>query len=332
MSLFFKPIDPDVKDENMYLNLDWYKNIKLSGYTFMVRAKNEEVNIENCLKSIVQNMHQSIPYQIVLIDNDSQDKTYQIASDIIKNHSEISLTKEAKSRSQSQSQHKIIKYPYRIAKPGIENYSTPLESIHSFVYFTQFCMMQCDHEWIFRWDADFEMTQHLAGFLKTFWDDHMLKKQSNCKTFNFAVIPAIDHDGIINSEMYLFNTSNIPFFIRKQIWEQVEFANPSSHRYCFRATKEQALILHRSTLSVTKLSYFELPWWITKLKHSKQFPVDYVQLMEFIELKCNNLIKQLTPGSQTYCRSMDPNPIELIRILPNDIQYPIYATIITKLF
>lgn len=320
MSLFFKPIDPDVRDENMYLNLDWYKNIKLSGYTFMVRAKNEEVNIENCLKSIIQHMHQSIPYQIVLIDNDSQDKTYQIASDIINNLSE------------AKSKHKIIKYPYRIAKPGIENYFTPLESIHSFVYFTQFCMMQCDHEWIFRWDADFEMTPHLAGFLKTFWDDHMLKKQYNHRTFNFAMIPAIDQDGIVNSEIYLFNTYNVPFYLRKQIWEQVEFANPSSDRYCFEATKEQALILHRSTLNITKSSYFELPWWITKLQHSKQFPADYVQLMELIELKCNNLIKRLTPGSQTYCRSMDPKPTELVITLPNDVQYPIYATIITKLF
>ncbi len=305
---FIRPIDPDISQDtnSMSLDMNWYQKPKLPGFSFMIRAKNEASNIATCLLSIQKHLSQDIPYQLVVINNDSQDYTPIIAQNLL----------------DTTQGDKVVDYPYKIAKPGLENYYTPLDSVHSFVYFTQFCLMQCDHEWIFRWDADFEMTPKLGQWMKSFWDDHLNKQKWNAKTFDYVMLPATDQDGIINSEMYMFHTNTDPYFYRRSIWEQVGFLKINHPPFMYHPASEQALILHQSTLKVIKSSYLEEPWWTTKLKQLTTqpdlYPQTYIDLMNTIEQQCQEFIAKLPSGAQTFCRSMDPKPIELVKLLPFD--------------
>lgn len=302
-----QPIDPDVTNHNLFLDPNWYQKAKLPGFSFMIRAKNEARNIGTCLLSIQKYLPSTIPYEIILINNDSRDYTSAIAQKIIN----------------VEKGDKVVDYPYRIAKPGLETYHTPVDSIHSFIYFTQFCMMQCQCEWIFRWDADFEMTAEFGQWLQSFWDDHQLKQKYGVKTFEYVMIPATDQDGIINSEMYLFHTKTHPFFYRRHIWEQVGFICPGQPPNVFAAQPSQALILHQSTLKIIKSSYLEEPWWETKLKSQEGLTPTYISRLNEIARAYQTSKEQFPSDAQMFCRSMDPKPIEVVRYLAPTLEYPL---------
>jgi hypothetical protein len=315
-TVLIKPIDPDVSNPNLFLNINWYQTTKLPGISFMIRAKNEARNIGTCLLSIQKYLPAAIPYEIILINNDSSDYTSAIANKI------ISVERG----------DKVVDYPYRIAKPGLENYHTPVDSIHSFIYFTQFCMMQCNREWIFRWDADFEMTAQLGQFLQSFWEDHKLKQEYGARTFEYVMIPASDQDGIVNSEMYLFHTQTRPFFYRHHIWEQINFLHPGQPPYVFSALPSQALILHQSTLKVIKSSYLEEAWWETKLKNPSGLTPEYLEILKAIAMVYQKSKDQFPADAQTFCRSMDPKPIEVVRYLTPTIEFPLIHKKLKVLF
>lgn len=310
-NLFIKPIDPDADPVLMGLDLNWYTQPKLKGFSFMIRAKNEAKNLATCLLSLIKWIPKSVPYELVIIDNQSSDYTELIAETIVK--------------SQVPEIGRVVKYPFRLSKPGLENYYAPVDSVHSFVYFTQYCMMKCRHEWIFRWDADFEMTESVGRWLLSFWEDHLLKKNYNSRQFDYVMIPATDQDGIVNSEMYLFNTLSAPYFYRHSIWEQVNFLKIIGSPFLFLAKREDALILHQSTLKIIKSSYLEEPWWQSKIKQyendSNSYSHDYIVILKEIESKCQKFIEQLPPNAQTFCRSMDPKPVEVTRWLPQTKGY-----------
>ena len=298
--LLVKPIDPNV-DPSFFLDMNWYNQTKLPGFSFMIRAKNEASNIGRNLISIMKHLDKDIPYELIIINNDSQDETGNIAESL------INLERG----------DRVISYPYRVAKPGLENYYTPVDSIHSFIYFTQFCLMKCRREFCFRWDADFEMTEKLGRWLKMIWEDHQLKQKYHCITFGYFMMPATDQDKITNSELYLFQTRKDPYYYRLQIWEQIGFLNSESYLFG-NPSVDEALILHQSTLNVVKSSYLELPWWITKLQQSSTLglPQTYIELLNEIEAKCQAFKATIPKDAQTYCRSMDPKPVEVVNQLP----------------
>lgn len=300
--LIIKPVDPDVTNSYMYLDMNWYTQNKLPGFSFMIRAKNEEKNIGKCLQSIIDNLPSNIPYELIVINNNSEDETKNISQSLIK----------------PERGDRVVDYPYVIAKPGIENYYTPINSVHSFVYFSQFCLMQCKREFCFRWDADFEMTEKLGKWMQMVWNDHLLKQQHNRPTLVFILVPATDQDHIVNAEMYLFQTRFRPYFYRRHIWEQTAFENLDTNKcLAYKAKPDEALILHQSTLKIIKKSYFDEPWWQTKLKNSNaNWSSEYLSILNQIEDSVNQFKSKISSEAQTFCRSMDPKPVELIKVLP----------------
>lgn len=290
-------------DNNTNLDLLWYTQNKIPGFSFMIRAKNEQHNILNAIQSIQNNLDNSIPYQIVVIDNNSNDLTLQIAIENIKQKNDC-----------------VIQYPYNIAKPGIENYYTPVDSRHSFVYFTQWCMMKCQCQWIFRWDADFIMDSQLAKWIKIFWDDHVLKTKYNCTTFDFVLIHAKDNDNIVNSEMYLFNANSLPFFYRRHIWEQTEFFK--KHNFHHIVPMQIACIIHHSTLKNIKNNYLTKPWWTQFLDNATTCSDNYKNIIKHIDINYNKFLNNIPKDAQTFSRSMDPKPIEIVQQLKFNIQLP----------
>lgn len=54
-------------------------------FSVVIAARNEEANIKNILLDLVNQNYSKTSFEIVLIDDDSQDKTYDIAQDFLKN-------------------------------------------------------------------------------------------------------------------------------------------------------------------------------------------------------------------------------------------------------
>jgi chlorobactene glucosyltransferase len=59
--------------------------------SILVPARNEAHNIEKCINSLVQQDYPN--YEIIILDDNSSDNTYQIASEISKNHTNIKILK-----------------------------------------------------------------------------------------------------------------------------------------------------------------------------------------------------------------------------------------------
>jgi hypothetical protein len=114
-----------------------------------------------------------------------------------------------------------------------------------------------------------------------------------------------------------------PFFYRRHIWEQVGFLCQGYPPHIFVAVPSQALILHQSTLKVIKSSYLEDPWWETKLKNQQGFDSSYITRLNDIATAYKNTKAQLPADAQTFCRSIDPKPVEVVHYLTPTIEYSI---------
>ena len=57
----------------------------------LIPARNEEVNIKRCLYSLIDQSYKNL--EIIVLDDDSDDQTYNIVKDVSKNFSSIKLIK-----------------------------------------------------------------------------------------------------------------------------------------------------------------------------------------------------------------------------------------------
>lgn len=107
-----------------------------SGVTAMIRARNEESRIADCLRSIVHLFD-----EIVFVDNGSSDDTLAVVSAFKERYDKRDIVM-------------IHEYPHRIARCGVEHWETPEDSVHSLVYYYNWCLAQCTCRYVFKWDAD----------------------------------------------------------------------------------------------------------------------------------------------------------------------------------
>jgi glycosyltransferase involved in cell wall biosynthesis len=139
-----------INDENIR---DYFftlkKDKKPHGISAMLRAKNEESKIELCLHSIYETFD-----EIVFIDNGSTDST-------------LAIVKKIKSDLDTQDNKiKILEYPFSIARCGEEHENTSDTSIHSLVYYYNWCsihslvyyynwcLSNARYNYVVKWDAD----------------------------------------------------------------------------------------------------------------------------------------------------------------------------------
>lgn len=105
-----------------------------NGVSFVIRAKNEELNVLNCLESIVD-----IADEIIFVDHQSTDNTYQLAFNFSKKFDNI----------------KVFKYEREIPKAG-ENYQENIKVINNTISnYYNFCLSKVTKNSIIKWDADF---------------------------------------------------------------------------------------------------------------------------------------------------------------------------------
>ena len=109
---------------------------KRQGISAMIRAKNESAKIVNCISSILP-----VFEQIVFIDNGSTDDTRN-------------LVLQLKAHADSSNKIRVLDYPFSIARCGKEHFDCPEDSIHSLVYYYNWCLSHCTCTYMFKWDAD----------------------------------------------------------------------------------------------------------------------------------------------------------------------------------
>lgn len=104
------------------------------GVTFLIRARNEEKNVEECLKTILDAAD-----EIIFVDHLSTDETYNKVFELSKKNDKI----------------KLFKYDREVPKVGL-NYQQNIKSTgNSIANYYNFCLSKVTKKTVIKWDADF---------------------------------------------------------------------------------------------------------------------------------------------------------------------------------
>ena len=124
--------------------------VRGEGVSAMLRVRNEESRIWDCLESILYAFD-----EIVVVDNASTDST------------EALLTRFKEERD-DQDVIRRFSYPFEIARLGRENARTDEDSVHSVSYYYNWCLSKCRLAYVCKWDADMFLLQEGREGLRDF--------------------------------------------------------------------------------------------------------------------------------------------------------------------
>jgi glycosyltransferase involved in cell wall biosynthesis len=106
------------------------------GISLIIRAKNEELNIKDCIESVVD-----LVDEIIFVDNGSTDSTYDIMKEYEKKYTNII---------------KLYKYNLTVSKVGIEHTNAIKNNNRNTLgNFYNWCLSKATKYNVFKWDADF---------------------------------------------------------------------------------------------------------------------------------------------------------------------------------
>jgi glycosyltransferase involved in cell wall biosynthesis len=117
------------------LSNSYPKNNLKKGISLIIRAKNEELNIKDCIETVVD-----LVDEIIFVDNGSTDSTY----DIVKKYCEIYKN------------IKLYKYNISVSKVGIDHQEAiKNNNKNTLGTFYNWCLSKATFYNVFKWDADF---------------------------------------------------------------------------------------------------------------------------------------------------------------------------------
>lgn len=176
--------------------------IRRAGVSALIRAKNEEKNIEMVVDSIA-----GLFSEIIIIDNGSTDQTKAKIESLQKKYNNI----------------KYFSYPFTLKKCGAENSDVDGNSVYSITHFSNWSIYQCSYSYIMKWDADMVLDQKSKPFLKTllsslnsYWPTFIATEQQTVYVKDGEYYESI---GEINSECMIFPNRSDVFFARKEFFE-----------------------------------------------------------------------------------------------------------------
>lgn len=125
------------------------QKIRTPGISFIVRARNEEQHLRQCLESLQPLL--TIPHEIIVNLHLCTDHSRDIAE-------------ECKAAGQP-----ILIYDevHPVARAGYENLATPVTAPNSMASLTNRCFARASYNWLFKWDADFVASPALLSYLQT---------------------------------------------------------------------------------------------------------------------------------------------------------------------
>lgn len=119
------------------IDLDNILNKKLleKGISLIIRAKNEELNIKDCIESVVD-----LADEIIFVDNGSTDNTYNLVKEYSQKYNNI----------------KLYRYNIKVSKAGTEhNEAINNKNPNTLGTFYNWCLSKATKINVFKWDADF---------------------------------------------------------------------------------------------------------------------------------------------------------------------------------
>lgn len=203
--------------------------MKTRGISFIVRVRNEEKNLEQCIRSLFT---LTIPHEINIILNSCTDGSEEIAKKLAGENKHIN----------------IFTYTKKLSRAGYETLATDIDSEHSFINFSNFCFKTGTHNWSFRWDADFIASAELIDFLNS--KEWIYERAYYLITYKSK--------NLSSSEIYL-SCATISY-VKHLFWETICYLDGS-----IRYTLDSSIYInHNSELSEVKSYWNEEPWYLTE--------------------------------------------------------------------
>jgi glycosyltransferase involved in cell wall biosynthesis len=252
----------------------------MEGISFVIRVRNEENTLDECLSSLTG---LTMPHEILVILHLCNDRSEEIA------------------RIHSEKNHliKIFHYNKEISRAGYENLATDVSSEHSFVYYTNWCFKKAEYLWKCKWDADFRMTPELKTYLNNFKDWN--------KPYKIINIGAKNSESVEQNDYFMSCKLE---FVKSYFWES------SYYQYCPKTFEKYVLntiyIEHISNLSTIKTYWLENPWYMTETSEEaalvreriERLQLDFgeepVGLARSNNPLCNPLLKKIIDTKPAY--------------------------------
>lgn len=187
------------------------------GLSVMLRVKNEEQGIVECIESIID-----LCAELVIVDNNSVDNTVDLVKQIISSH--IGGHKI-----------KLHHYPFQVARCGVDHDRTPENSVHSLAYYYNWCLDKCSYNAVIKWDADMVVSKHQdkRAEFQTLIDmvtNARLPTAVNFITQSFYLSNSDEGylaSNELNREIRIFSNRAAIFFIKEKHFESLAFFVPA---------------------------------------------------------------------------------------------------------
>lgn len=182
---------------------------KKPGITAMIRVKNEESNIADCIASVMPCVD-----EVLIIDNGSTDATVSRIQAVLQKH-------------ESDKPLRLLSYPFSVARCGGEHEETHEHSVHNLAYYYNWCLSHCSTSHVIKWDADMRVINEASAQLGfSYFLEHLRSTRSKALgSFPVQTIyleksgKAVTTSDDIHTELRFFpNTPDI-YFVKGKNWE-----------------------------------------------------------------------------------------------------------------
>ncbi len=252
-----------------YENIEGYENFfykmpekqREVGISAMLRIKNEGSKITECLNSIID-----IFDELVVVNNASTDDTLQKVNSYLEG-----LSKKERSKV------KLIYYPFNISRCGREHYDTDENSVHSLVYYYNWCISNCRYSYVAKWDGEM----------------YFIKDKKKYFSTNIKKILSYDYQFGVFGGLTVYKNREGDYFLSKEElhYEPSIFFNSYNVRYQKAENWEILEPDLKHTVYLEKPIYYEMKFIGEEEYAHWSKPVGEMPLRKQREIKNYNLIK-----------------------------------------
>jgi len=178
-----------------------------NGISLIIRAKNEELNIKICIESVID-----LVDEIIFVDNNSTDNTYNLVYKYAEKYDKI----------------KLYKYNVNVSKVGKEHYNAiQTKNPNTLGNFYNWCLTKTNYTNVMKWDADFIC---IRNNFKCLIDTYKLKTNNDKFAIWFTGLTLFENNNLyyINPNSY-YNEFRIFSFKNNFQWydgESCEYVEP----------------------------------------------------------------------------------------------------------